>query len=397
NQRVKKESYSNGSLVNTEYYVRDLSGNSLAILGSNNLHPVYGTDRIGVYSRSGNSTTYQLTDHLGNVRAVFQKSGSGTTNEGHTDYYPFGMPMPGLTSIDPNNYRYAFQGQEKDPETGKEAFQLRLWDARIGRWLTTDPAGQYASPYLGMGNNPMNSVDSDGGFASWLGAFLYKVFTGTKGEIFEGPELKNGKKTFGISHTTLTESGDISEFSITYGWNWEKNNINRFAIGFSRDATLTFASYIGSDTNFSLTGVYFPKYGDQLSIYGGIDSGVKITTELDVSVGIGKDYFISYFDGDTDYVDPETYAGEYQTYGITGGISGLVVGADIKVGYSFSDVAGGGRWHTFYQGAGVSIGPQLAPEAAVVAAGSIHYQKGESYHWGNIYFPVQSLLNRLAN
>ncbi len=60
-------------------------------------------------------------------------------------------------------YRYAFQGQEKDPETGKEAFQLRLWDNRIGRWLTTDPAGQYASPYLGMGNNPISRVDPDGG------------------------------------------------------------------------------------------------------------------------------------------------------------------------------------------------------------------------------------------
>lgn len=60
-------------------------------------------------------------------------------------------------------YRYAYQGQEIDPETGKEAFQLRLWDARIGRWLTTDPAGQHASPYMGMGNNPITRVDPDGG------------------------------------------------------------------------------------------------------------------------------------------------------------------------------------------------------------------------------------------
>ena len=61
------------------------------------------------------------------------------------------------------NYRYKFQGQEKDAETGKEAFELRLWDSRIGRWLTVDPAGQYSSPYLGMGNNPINGVDPDGG------------------------------------------------------------------------------------------------------------------------------------------------------------------------------------------------------------------------------------------
>jgi len=61
------------------------------------------------------------------------------------------------------NYRYRFQGQEKDAETGKEAFELRLWDGRIGRWLTVDPAGEFFSPYLGMGNNPISNIDPDGG------------------------------------------------------------------------------------------------------------------------------------------------------------------------------------------------------------------------------------------
>ena len=62
-----------------------------------------------------------------------------------------------------SEYRYKYQGQEKDAEKGMGAFELRLWDARIGRWLTTDPAGQYSSPYLGMGNNPVIRVDPDGG------------------------------------------------------------------------------------------------------------------------------------------------------------------------------------------------------------------------------------------
>lgn len=57
------------------------------------------------------------------------------------------------------SYRYAFQGQELDGETGMEAFQLRLWDGRIGRWLSPDPYGQYSSPYLGMGNNPIGMID----------------------------------------------------------------------------------------------------------------------------------------------------------------------------------------------------------------------------------------------
>lgn len=52
-----------------------------------------------------------------------------------------------------------------DSETNMEAFQLRLWDGRIGRWLSMDPYGQYASPYLGMGNNPVGMIDLDGGLS----------------------------------------------------------------------------------------------------------------------------------------------------------------------------------------------------------------------------------------
>ncbi|WP_188112313.1 T6SS effector amidase Tae4 family protein [Aquimarina sp. RZ0] len=63
------------------------------------------------------------------------------------------------------DYRYAYQGQEKDPETGKPAFELRLYDPRINRWLTTDPAGQFHSPYMSMGNNWVSRVDPDGGYS----------------------------------------------------------------------------------------------------------------------------------------------------------------------------------------------------------------------------------------
>ncbi|SRX52254.1 hypothetical protein AEQU1_00117 [Aequorivita sp. CIP111184] len=63
------------------------------------------------------------------------------------------------------SYRYGYQGEfaETDPETGMPAFELRLWDARIGRWLTTDPYKQHFSPYMGMGNNPISFTDPDGG------------------------------------------------------------------------------------------------------------------------------------------------------------------------------------------------------------------------------------------
>jgi len=71
--------------------------------------------------------------------------------------------MPNRQMVGGELYRYAFQGQEKDSETGKDTFQLRLWDGRIGRWLSPDPAGEFSSPYIGMGNNPLITIDINGG------------------------------------------------------------------------------------------------------------------------------------------------------------------------------------------------------------------------------------------
>ena len=50
-----------------------------------------------------------------------------------------------------------------DNETGLNNFELRMYDANLGRWLIPDPYHQYHSPYLGMGNNWISSVDPTGG------------------------------------------------------------------------------------------------------------------------------------------------------------------------------------------------------------------------------------------
>jgi RHS repeat-associated protein len=83
------------------------------------------------------------------------------------DYYPFGSVMTGR-EITRDEYRFGYQGQfaEKDEETGWNAFELRMYAPVIGRWMIADPKRQYYSLYLGMGNNPINSVDSDGGWRS---------------------------------------------------------------------------------------------------------------------------------------------------------------------------------------------------------------------------------------
>ncbi|OWW23516.1 hypothetical protein B4Q04_20165 [Zobellia sp. OII3] len=167
NHRVKKEVYSSGVLQKTSYYVRDIGGQVMAIHEDNILleQPVYGLGRIGVYKPQDNSSFYELTDHLGNVRAVVGRSGNGTPIGllAKTDYYPGGMQMPGRNIV--GDYRYGYQGQysEKDDETGLNAFQLRMYDSRIMRWISPDPYGEFNSPYMAMGNNWANVTDPDGG------------------------------------------------------------------------------------------------------------------------------------------------------------------------------------------------------------------------------------------
>jgi RHS repeat-associated protein len=177
--RIKKESFStlNFQLQSTEYYVTDASGHVMSIYRKQlslpvvqTEIPIFGDTRLGVFIRQDHSTHYEITDHLGNVRTVIKRAGLTNTPfiDQYADYYPFGEQLPLRNSM--SNYRYAFQGQEKDNETGMEAFQLRLWDGRIGRWLNPDPYGQFHSPYLGMGNDPINGIDSDGGWWSKISA-----------------------------------------------------------------------------------------------------------------------------------------------------------------------------------------------------------------------------------
>lgn len=88
------------------------------------------------------------------------------------DYYPYGELLDGRT-VENKQTRYAFQGEwaEKDEESGFTSFELRQYDSKLGRWISTDPYNQFYSPYEALGNNPVNQIDPDGGF-SWTTAAI---------------------------------------------------------------------------------------------------------------------------------------------------------------------------------------------------------------------------------
>lgn len=236
NHRVKKESFNDGVLQSTTFYVRDVTGNVVSIYTNGVLeeHPIYGKGRLGIHYRQSNSYSYQLTDHLGNVRAVIVKSGTDAVAlTAKTDYYPFGMPMPNREVN--NGYRYAYQGQEKDVETDKEAFELRLWDHRIGRWLSVDPKAEFHSPYMGMGNNPISTVDPDGGCGicsecpdSCLHFKVTKIPEGHSMDLVSGEITKN---TFANPHIYLADVYISSGEELTYGeWKYfRQHNYRKIA------------------------------------------------------------------------------------------------------------------------------------------------------------------------
>ena len=107
---------------------------------------------------------YVKANHLGNVRAVVAKNSSGACETvSYTDYYPHGGTMPGRNYVSTIGVPFAYQGIEKDKETNLLNFELRQYDARLGRWYNPDPMGQHHSPYLAMSNNPISSIDPTGG------------------------------------------------------------------------------------------------------------------------------------------------------------------------------------------------------------------------------------------
>jgi RHS repeat-associated protein len=77
-----------------------------------------------------------------------------------------------ICSVDPdfsNDYRFGFNGKEKDNEikgTGNSLdFGARIYDSRLGRWLSLDPLqAKYPSlsPYNYVGNSPLKNIEVDG-------------------------------------------------------------------------------------------------------------------------------------------------------------------------------------------------------------------------------------------
>jgi RHS repeat-associated protein len=82
-------------------------------------------------------------------------------------YYPFGMIQPGRTYSAGNGYRYGFNGKEKDNDIAGDHYDFgaRIYDGRIGKFLSMDPLWKdmpFESNFVFANNNPILMIDKLG-------------------------------------------------------------------------------------------------------------------------------------------------------------------------------------------------------------------------------------------
>jgi RHS repeat-associated protein len=172
---------------------------------------------IAIPGGNGSVPPFYIDDY--NATLLYQDTNTGFGSMFKPDvvtynnYYPFGMLVPNRHA-NTSDYRYGFNGKEKDDEIKGEGnsydFTKRFYDPRIGRFLSIDPLEKqfpWYTPYQYAGNTPVQAIDLDG-----AEEYHYTRITDKLGNTIE---LK------------LTKVVDI------YEWQWKPQTDDNSFLGFS--------------------------------------------------------------------------------------------------------------------------------------------------------------------
>ncbi len=157
----------------------------------------------------------------------------------YSDYFPFGMVVPGRTGG--TDYRYGFQGQEKDDEVKGSGnainYKFRMHDPRVGRFFAVDPLAReypHNSVYAFSENRVIDGVELEG---------LEYLEFGKKGH--------NAKPALHVQ-TDLTvkqlrEARDFSRAISEYSGNVETTNAIATLSSFGSSAPVTGPTIVGAE------------------------------------------------------------------------------------------------------------------------------------------------------
>jgi RHS repeat-associated protein len=126
------------------------------------------------------------------------KAESGQTEKKALNYSTFGSLMTERT-YSAGGYRYGFNSMEMDDEVkgvgNSLDFGARIYDSRLGRWLSLDPLKEkypFASPYNFALNTPIQAFDPDGRLVVFVNGFMFDQWaTSNRGEYttFDGAHV----------------------------------------------------------------------------------------------------------------------------------------------------------------------------------------------------------------
>jgi RHS repeat-associated protein len=136
-------------------------------------------------------------------------------------YYPFGMMAYTWLRDGEKENLYGYQNKEYDSLTRWHDFHARQYDGVLGRMWSNDPKNQFASGYVGMGNNPVMMIDPDGEFA-W---FVPLIFAGVNlaadaigGDINSWGDAGRSLLKGGIQGTFAALAGPAAYAAKGAGW-----------------------------------------------------------------------------------------------------------------------------------------------------------------------------------
>ena len=239
-QRIYKK-VATSSVIKETHYVRDGSGNVLAIYENKVIDElvIYGSSRLGSYNaktdqgkRTLGNKKYELSNHLGNVLSVISDNKIGIDSDAdlvadvyeplvisESDYYPFGMAMK-ERSFQNEEYRFGFNTQEKSTEIGEDTYTAEFWqyDSKIARRWNNDPRPNTSiSVYAAFAGNPIWFNDVKGDTSVWFkpdGSFWKIMDDGKKewsGKLWKTLDVVK-KKNNDDGTTTTTYKGNTLNF-----------------------------------------------------------------------------------------------------------------------------------------------------------------------------------------